>query len=238
MELRKVLVSYGDASKVKLTSKGDIFDALKQVGFDEYIEIAPKRWIRTVDLPSDHPANVNLRAGIYKAGLIDTNGQQITILNAFNPEHRKLAAREGLYIDVPYTEDKRRELIETLEKIKDELRILTESRFLDLQNRIDKIKARLSLLRDIKALEKEIEEKAKAQAVWDSVVNDSLTLAETLEKAVELSNEIFPTNYERWALAQAIKKAKREAVMESAIEESILLNPRKLRELRLKLLAA
>jgi hypothetical protein len=179
---------------------------------------------------------VNLSAGAYKAGLIDANGQQITILNAFNPEHRALAAREGLYIDVPYTEDKRRELIETLEKIKDELRILTESRFLDLQNRIDKIKGRLSLLRDIKMLEKEIEEKAKAQSLWDSVVNDSLTFAETLEKAVELSNEIFPTNYERWALAQAIKKAKKEAAMEAAIEQSILLNPRKLQELRRKLL--
>jgi hypothetical protein len=85
-------------------------------------------------------------------------------------------------------------------------------------------------------LEKEIEEKAKAQSLWDSVVNDSLTFAETLEKAVELSNEIFPTNYERWALAQAIKKAKKEAAMEAAIEQSILLNPRKLQELRRKLL--
>jgi len=233
MELRKVLVSYGDASKVKLTSKGDIFDALKQVGFDEYVEIAPKRWIRTVDLPSDHPANVNLRAGAYKAGLIDDDGKPILVLNAFNPTHRAIASREGLHIAVPYSEDKRKELLETLDKIREELQTLTESRFIDLQNRIDKIKQRLGILKELKALEREVEEKAKAQSVWDSTVNDA---AHLLDKIVELSNTIFPTNYEKLAFQEAVKRAKREAALETAIEESVLLNPELLRDLRRRLL--
>jgi hypothetical protein len=233
MELRKVLVSYGDTSKVKLTSKGDIFDALKQVGFDEYVEIAPKRWIRTVDLPSDHPANVNLRAGIYKAGLIDDDGKPILVLNALNPMHRAIASREGLHIAVPYSEDKRKELLETLDKIREELQTLTESRFIDLQKRIDKIKERLGILKELKALEREVEEKAKAQSVWDSTVNDA---AHLLDKVVELSNTIFPTNYEKLAFQEAVKRAKREAALETAIEESVLLNPELLRDLRRRLL--
>jgi hypothetical protein len=234
--MRAIYVAYGDISKVPLKANAKPLDALLYTGFDLYVEVAPKQWVRAVDLPDDHPANVNLQAGVYQAGLIDAKGQKFTILNAYNPEHRALAAREGLFISVPFSEDKRKQLIETLEKIKDELRILTESRFLDLQNRIDKIKERLSLFRDIKALEKEIEEKAKAQSLWDSVVNDSLSIADALEKAVELSNEIFPTNYEKRALRQAVERAKREAVMEAAMEESILLNPEKLNELRRKLL--
>jgi hypothetical protein len=233
MELRKVLVSYGDTSKVKLTSKGDIFDALKQVGFDEYVEIAPKRWIRTVDLPSDHPANVNLRAGIYKAGLIDDDGKPILVLNALNPTHRAIASREGLHIAVPYSEDKRKELLETLDKIREELQTLTESRFIDLQNRIDKIKERLGILKELKALEREVEERAKAQSVWDSTVNDA---ADLLDKVVELSNTIFPTNYEKLAFQEAVKRAKREAALETAIEKSLLLNPELLKDLRRRLL--
>jgi len=233
MELRKVLVSYGDTSKVKLTSKGDIFDALKQVGFDEYVEIAPKRWIRTVDLPSDHPANVNLRAGAYKAGLIDDDGKPILVLNALNPTHRAIASREGLHIAVPYSEDKRKELLETLDKIREELQTLTESRFIDLQNRIDKIKTRLELLKGIHSLEKEIAEKEKLQATWDSTINDT---ANMLERLAELSSEIFPTGYEKRAFQEAVKRAKREAVLETAIEESVLLNPELLRDLRRRLL--
>lgn len=233
MELRKVLVSYGDTSKVKLTSKGDIFDALKQVGFDEYVEIAPKRWIRTVDLPSDHPANVNLRAGAYKAGLIDDDGKPILVLNALNPTHRAIASREGLHIAVPYSEDKRKELLETLDKIREELQTLTESRFIDLQNRIDRLKARLEVLKGIRSLEREIAEREKLQATWDSTVNDA---ADMLEKVVELSNEIFPTNYEKLAFQEAVKRAKREAALETAIEKSVLLNPELLRDLRRRLL--
>jgi hypothetical protein len=206
-------------------------------GGDIWVELEPRKWARLCDLPSTHPANQLWgKGGLQAAVFIDGSGQQITRLNAYCEEHRKLAAREGVFISVPFSEDKRKQLIETLEKIKDELRILTESRFLDLQNRIDKIKERLSLLRDIKMVEKEIEEKAKAQAVWDSVVNDSLSLADVLEKAVKLSNEVFPTKFEQWALRQAIQKAKKEAVMEATIEESLLLNPGKWQELRRKLL--
>jgi len=171
------------------------------------------------------------KGGLQAAIFIDGNGQQITRLNAYNPEHRQLAAREGLYIAVPYSPNKREELIKTLENIRESLQVLTESRLIDLQNRIDKIKERLGLLKE--AVEKEIDEKIKAQATWDATINDA---AQLLDKLVEISNEIFPTGYERWAFQEAVRKAKREAALESAIEESILLNPKKLRELRQKML--
>jgi len=64
-------------------------------------------------------------------------------------------------------------------------------------------------------------------------INDA---AHLLDKVVELSNTIFPTNYEKLAFQEAVKRAKREAALETAIEESILLNPERLRELREKLL--
>jgi hypothetical protein len=113
---------------------------------------------------------------------------------------------------------------------------LTESRFLELQNRIEKIKERLGILKELKALEREVEERAKAQSLWDSAVNETLSLTEALERAVELSNMVFPTNYDKLAFQEAVKRAKREVTLETAIEESILLNPERLRELREKLL--
>jgi len=231
--MRYVYVAYGDVSKVQLSASAKPLDALLHLGCDLYLEVSPKVWVRAVDLPEGHPALVNLSAGALKAGLIDAEGQTFTILNAYNPEHRRLAAREGLYINVPYNEDKREELIKTLENIRESLQVLTESRLLDLQNRIDKIKERLGILKDLKAVESQIEAKEKAQAVWDSAVNDA---AHLLDKLVEISNEIFPTGYERWAFQEAVRRAKREAALESTIEESILLNPEKLRELRQKML--
>ena len=234
--MRAIYVAYGDVSRIPMKANAKPLDALLQVGFDLYLEVAPKKWVRAIDLPDNHPANVNFKAGAYKTGITDANGQTFTILNAFDEQHRALAAKEGLHISVPFNEDKRRELIETLEKIKNELQTLTESRFLELQERIEKIKQRLSLLRDLKALENEIEEKAKAQALWDSAVNESLSLTEALEKVVELSSMLFPSRYEQWAVRQAIAKAKREAAREETIKSSILLNPERLRELRRKLL--
>jgi len=111
--------------------------------------------------------------------------------------------------------------------------VLSESRFLELQNRIDKIKERLGILKDIKALESQIEAREKMQATWDSTVNDA---AHLLDKVVELSNMIFPTNYEKRTFQEAVKRAKREAALETAIEESVLLNPELLRDLRRRLL--
>jgi len=233
--VRYVYVAYGDVSKIQLKASAKPLDALLHTGFDLYVETAPKQWARAVDLPEGHPALVNLNSGALKAGLIDAEGQTFTILNAYNPEHRRLAAREGLYINVPFTEDKLKELLKTLENIRENLQVLTESRLLDLQNRIDRIKERLGILKDLKAVESQIEAKEKAQAVWDSAVNDTATL---LDKVVEISSEIFPTNYERLAFQEAVRRAKREAIMEEAIEESILLNPEKLKELRQKLLEA
>jgi len=231
--LRCIYVAYGDVSKVQLKASAKPLDALLQTGFDLYVETSPKQWVRAIDLPSNHPANVNLKAGAYKAGLTDASGQTFTILNAYNPEHRALAAREGLYINVPYSPDKREELLKTLDNIRESLQVLSESRFLELQNRIDKIKERLGILKELKALEKQIDEKAKAQAVWDSTVNAA---ADMLEKVVELSNEIFPTGYEKLAFQEAVKRAKREASLEVATEESLLLNPGLLKDLRRRLL--
>ena len=231
--MRYVYVAYGDVSKVQLKASAKPLDALLCTGCDLFLEIGPKRWVRAVDLPEGHPALVNLSAGALKAGLIDANGQTFTILNAYNPEHRRLAAREGLFINVPFNEDKLKELLKTLENIRESLQVLTESRLLDLQNRIDKIKERLGILKDLKAVESQIEAKEKAQAVWDSAVNDA---AHLLDKIVALSSELFPSRYEQWALRQAIEKAKKEAAFEEAIEESVLLNPQRLKELRQKLL--
>jgi len=231
--MRYVYVAYGNVSKIQMKASAKPLDALLHTGFDLYVEVAPKQWVRAVDLPDDHPANVNLSAGAYKAGLTDANGQTFTILNAFNPTHRQLAAKEGLYINVPYNPNKREELLKALENIRESLQVLSESRFLELQNRIDKIKERLGILKDIKALEREIAEREKLQATWDSTVNDA---ADMLEKVVELSNEIFPTKYEKLAFQEAVKRAKREAALETAIEESLLLNPSLLRDLRRRLL--
>jgi len=228
-----VYVAYGDVTKVQLSASAKPLDALLHLGCDLFLEIGPKRWVRAVDLPEGHPALVNLSAGAYKAGLIDANGQTFTILNAFDEQHRAIAAKEGLYIGLPFNENKRMELIETLKRIKDELQVLSESRLIDLQERIDRIKERLGILKDLKAVESQIEAKEKAQAVWDSAVNDA---AHLLDKVVELSSEIFPTNYERLAFQEAVRRAKREAALEEAIEESILLNPQRLKELRQKLL--
>jgi len=209
-------------------------NAMLIYGGDVWVELQPRKWARLCDLPSTHPAvQLMAKGGLQAAIFIDGNGQQITRLNAYNPEHRAIAAKEGLHIGLPFNENKRMELIETLKRVKDELQVLFESRLIDLQERIDRIKERLGILKDLKAVESQIEAKERAQAVWDSAVNDA---AHLLDKVVELSNEIFPTNYERWAFQEAVRRAKREAAIETAIEESILLNPEKLRELRQKLL--
>jgi hypothetical protein len=206
-------------------------------GGDVWVEVEPRKWARLCDLPSTHLANQLWgKGGLQAAVFIDGSGQQITRLNAYNEAHRKLAAEQGLFINVPYNPDKREEILKTLEKIREELQILTESRFIDLQNRINGIKTRLEVLKGIRSLEKEIAEKARAQNVWDSAVNETLSLTEALERVVELSNMVFPTRYEQWAARQAIQKVKREAILEEKIESSILLNPERLRELRAKLL--
>ena len=225
--MRTIYISYGDISKVQLKANAKPLDALLYTGFDLYVEVAPKQWVRAIDLPSNHPANVNLQAGAYKAGLMDANGQTFTILNAYNPEHRALAAREGLYINVPYTQQKHEQLEQNIQKVLDELEEAVQ--FKELKALAGNIEKRL------KRLEKTEEAKEK-QALWDSTVNETLTLSERLEKIAELSSEIFPTNYERLAFKQAVQKAKKEAALESSVEESILLNPEAMQNLRRKLL--
>jgi sugar-specific transcriptional regulator TrmB len=84
----------------------------------------------------------------------------------------------------------------------------------------------------LKKLQKTEEPKEK-QPIWDGVVNDTLSLADALEKAVELMPD---TGYERLAFKQAVEKAKKEAALETAAEESILLNPELLKDLRRRLL--
>jgi hypothetical protein len=114
--MRCVYVAYGDVSKVQLKAGAKPLDAMLHTGFDLYVEVAPKQWMRAIDLPSGHSALLNLSAGVYKAGLTDANGQTFTVLNAFNPEHRALAAEQGLYINMPYTPNKREEVEQTIQK--------------------------------------------------------------------------------------------------------------------------
>jgi len=225
--LRCIYVAYGDVSKVQLKASAKPLDALLQTGFDLYVETSPKQWVRAIDLPSNHPANVNLKAGAYKAGLMDANGQTFTILNAYNPEHKRLAAQEGLYIDVPYTQQKHEQLEQNIQKVLDELEEAVQ--FKELKMLAGNIEKRL------KRLEKTEETKEK-QALWDSTVNETLTLSERLEKIAELSSEIFPTGYERFAFKQAVQKAKKEAALESSVEKSILFNQTLLKGLRCRLL--
>jgi hypothetical protein len=84
--MRYVYVAYGDVSKVQLKAGAKPLDAMLHTGFDLYVEVAPRQWVRAVDLPSGHPALLNLSSGTLKAGLTDANGQTFTILNAFNPD--------------------------------------------------------------------------------------------------------------------------------------------------------
>jgi hypothetical protein len=221
--MRYVYVAYGDVSKIQMKASAKPLDALLHTGFDLYIETAPRHWVRAIDLPSGHPALLNLSAGALKAGL-DANGQTFTILNAFNPTHRQLAAKEGLYINMPYTPDKSEEVEQTIQKILDKLEDVVQLK--ELKALADNIEKRL------KKLQKTEEPKEK-QPIWDGVVNGTLSLADALEKAVELMPD---TGYERLAFKQAVEKAKKEAALETAAEESILLNPELLKDLRRRLL--
>jgi hypothetical protein len=222
--MRYVYVAYGDVSKVQLKAGAKPLDAMLHTGFDLYVEVAPKQWMRAIDLPSGHSALLNLSAGVYKAGLTDANGQTFTVLNAFNPEHRALAAEQGLYINMPYTPNKREEVEQTIQKILDKLEDVVQLK--ELKALADNIEKRL------KKLQKTEEPKEK-QPIWDGVVNDTLSLADALEKAVELTPD---TGYERLAFKQTVEKAKKEAALETTAEESILLNPELLKDLRRRLL--
>jgi hypothetical protein len=222
--MRYVYVAYGDVSKVQLKAGAKPLDAMLHTGFDLYVEVAPKQWMRAIDLPSGHPALLNLSSGTLKAGLTDANGQTFTVLNAFNPEHRALAAEQWLYINMPYTPNKREEVEQTIQKILDKLEDVVQLK--ELKALADNIEKRL------KKLQKTEEPKEK-QPIWDGVVNDTLSLADALEKAVELMPD---TGYERLAFKQTVEKAKKEAALETTAEESILLNPELLKDLRRRLL--
>lgn len=198
-------------------------------GGDVWVELQPRKWIRFCDLPSTHPAvQLMAKGGLQAAIFIDGNGQQITRLNAYNEQHRALAAKEGLFINVPYSEDKKALLEQTIQKVLDELEQAVQLK--ELKILADSIEKRLKKL-------EETERSQEKQALWDSTVNETLSLTEALEKAVELSNMIFPTKYEQWAFQQSIKQAKHEAIIESLSEQSILANPELLKQLRQKLLA-
>ncbi|MEM0008162.1 MAG: hypothetical protein QXR89_07890 [Candidatus Bathyarchaeia archaeon] len=222
---RYCYVAYGDVGKIQLSASAKPLDALLYTGFDLYIETSPKHWVRAADLPKEHPIWVEMKAGAFKAGLVDGEGRAFTILNAYNPEHRQLAAREGLIINSPYTEEKRQALLNALNKIKRELRLIT------LSKRVEKIKAVLDIEKELEKIEDVLNQKEPPkQPTWDNVTNKTLN-------ALNMISELISTNYERWQLQQAIEQAKKEAAFETAIEESILLNPQKLAELRQMLLA-
>ena len=215
--MRYVTVAYGDVSRVQLKASSKPQDALVQLGFDVYLEVAPKRWVKAVDLPQGHPAFINFCQGSYKAGLTDANGQTFTILNAYNPEHRALAAREGLIIANPISEQKREALIEKLEKIKTQLHEWTEIE--QLKQQIETLQQKL---RNLPSLPEE------KQETWDAAVNQTLTVADLLEELVKTSG----MSTAQREFQKAVKRAKKEAALESAIEESLLLNPDLIRSLK------
>jgi len=107
--MRYVYVAYGDVSKVQLKAGAKPLDAMLHTGFDLYVEVAPKQWMRAIDLPSGHPALLNLSSGTLKAGLTDANGQTFTVLNAFNPSIGP-CSRTRPFINVPYNPNKREEV--------------------------------------------------------------------------------------------------------------------------------
>ncbi len=214
--MRYVTVAYGDVSRVQLKASSKPQDALVQLGFDVYLEITPKRWVRAVDLPQGHPAFINFSQGSYKAGIVDSNGRMFTILNAYNPEHKALAAREGLIIANPISEQKREALIEKLENIKAQLREWTE--ITELKQQIETLQQKL---RNLPSLEEK-------QKTWDGTINQTLTLASMLEELVKASG----MSTAQREFQEAVKRAKKEAALESAIEESLLLNPDLIRSLK------
>ncbi|MEM2254806.1 MAG: hypothetical protein QXD73_04380 [Candidatus Bathyarchaeia archaeon] len=222
---RYCYVAYGDVSKVQLTASAKPLDALLQLGFDMYLEVSPKKWVRAVDLPNNHPIWAEMKAGAFKAGLIDGEGKTFTILNAYNPEHRALAAQHGLIINVPYTEEKRQALLNALAKIKRELRLIALSR------RVAKIETVLDIERLVTEIEEMLSKKERLQQpAWDNITNKTLNV-------LDIIADLIPTNFERWQLQKAVEQAKREAQLETSIEESILANPEKLSEIRRMLLA-
>ena len=216
---RMIYIAYGsyEQAKEKLTASSKPLDALLLTGFDLYLETSPRQWIRAVDLPKNHPANIMLSQSGFKAGLTDANGQTFTILNAFNEEHRKLAAQHGLYINVPYTPNKREELLKRLETIKAQLHEWSE---------IEQLKQQIETLQQkLRTLPSLLEEK---QETWDAAVNQTLTVADLLEELVKASG-VSTTQLE---FQEAVKRAKKEAALESAIDESLLLNPDLIRSLK------
>ncbi|MEM3726715.1 MAG: hypothetical protein QXN95_02035 [Candidatus Bathyarchaeia archaeon] len=217
-------VAYGPIDKVQLSASAKPLDALLHTGFDLFVEIGPRHWVRAIDLPDSHPALVQMKMGGLQAGLIDANGQKIQILNACSPEHRQLAAREGLIINSPYTEEKRQALLAALAKIRRELRLIA------LSKRVAKIQAVLDIEKEIEEIETLLKKERPQQPAWDNVTNKTLNVLDTIA-------DLIPTNFERFQLQEAIRKAKKEAQLEALTEESLLANPEKLNEIRKMLLA-
>jgi len=221
---RYVYVAYGDVSKVQLTAAGKPLDRLLQLGFDMYLELGPNKWVRAADLPKEHPVWAEMKAGAFKAGLIDGEGKTFTILNAYNLEHRQLAAQHGLIINAPYTEEKRQALLDALAKIKRELRLIA------LSKRVAKIETVLDVEKELEKIEEALNQKERPQQpAWDNITNKTLNVLDTIA-------DLIPTNFKRWQLQQAITQAKKEAQLETLIEESLLANPGKLSEIRRMLL--
>jgi|GEM_PF-1893780 len=221
---RYVYVAYGDVSKVQLTAAGKPLDRLLQLGFDMYLELGPNKWVRAVDLPKEHPVWVEMKAGAFKAGLIDGEGRTFTILNAYNPEHRALAAQHGLIINSPYDEEKRQKLLEILQTVKskiDELKL--EQLISDVSELLERVK------------KLHLESPEEKQSSWDGAVNKTLTVADMLENLIKAASP-ETSSYEKARFKEAVEKARQEVALESAMEESTLLNPQIIANLRRLLL--
>jgi hypothetical protein len=84
--MRTITVIYGNPNEP---------NAMLKYGGDTYIETAPGKWSRWCDLPQNHPANF---AKLQAATFFLDGDIVLDALDARDPEHRALAAKEGLRI--------------------------------------------------------------------------------------------------------------------------------------------
>ncbi|MEM2281883.1 MAG: hypothetical protein QXZ68_07895, partial [Candidatus Bathyarchaeia archaeon] len=192
---RYVYVAYGDIGKVQLSASAKPLDALLFTGFDLYLEVSPKKWVRAADLPKEHPVWAEMKAGAFKAGLVDGEGRAFTILNAYSEADRKIAAQHGLIINSPYDEEKRQKLLEILQTVKSKIDTLK------LEQLISDVS---ELLERIKKLH--LEPPKKKQSSWDGAVNKTLTVADMLENLIKAASP-ETSSYEKARFKEAVEKA-------------------------------
>lgn len=90
--MRAINICYGPIT--------DEYSMLRNGG-DLFVETSPGSWVRFADLNAGHPAVSAVNEGSLKAGILASNGETLTTLNAFDPQHRELMKAQGLQIRIP-----------------------------------------------------------------------------------------------------------------------------------------